>query len=826
MMHPTTENNAPQPFSFAEVVLPLFLPNTLTYAVPQEMAAGLKTGVRVEVQLGKSRHYAGIVFRLHGDKPSYPTKSIIQQLDHEPVVSESQLRLWQWISEYYCCTLGEVMIAALPAHLKLSSESILQRKTNTTVDLQELNDREYLLAEALEIKERLTMQEVQEIIGSSNYYPHIKSLVDKGIATVWENMKESFKSKTEDFVLLEARFRNEAELEKLLNEWKSAPKQLDLLLAYLHFEKTEGSVSRKSLLSKSGASAAILNGLIAKNILRIENREVDRLMHVPKKLEIDFTFSAAQQKAWDCLHDEMAEKRVTLLHGVTGSGKTLMYIQLMADCIRAGTQCLYLLPEIALTSQIIRKLQQRLGGHVGIYHSRFNANEKLELWKKVANGEVSIIVGARSALFLPFQNLKLVIVDEEHDSSFKQQEPPPRYHARDASIVLASFVDAKVVLGSATPALETFHNAQEQKYGYVKLGNRYGDLELPDIRIIDLKTLTEAKKGKIILSEEVMAALENALKARKQAIVFQNRRGYTPYQQCKTCGWIPRCQHCDVSLTWHKSTRQLHCHYCGSRYSVPTVCGQCGRTEFMHRKFGTEQLEEILEASFPKAHVARMDTDSVRGKYSHERIIRDFEDNKIDILTGTQMVVKGLDFEDVTLVVVPDGDGLFRFADFRSAERGFQMIEQVSGRAGRKNEKGRVYLQVFDLNNPVLPLLQQHDYESFYAHELGVRKEFNYPPFTRLIRLQCRHREEAASWNSAAYLADLLRPAYGKWLNGPYAPPVSKIRNQYLTELLLKMPVNSKLLEAVKLSIREKIIYVNQQDAWKKVHVLIDVDPQ
>ncbi len=824
-MEDKTADKSPEDHHFAEVVLPLFLPNTLTYSIPPTFSGKIIPGIRVDVQLGKSKRYAGIVFRLHNDKPSYPTKAVIQPLDEIPVVGKNQLRLWQWISDYYCCTLGEVMIAALPAHLKLTSESILQRNAGDVFDYQQLNDREYLLAEALELKDRLTMTEVQQIIGSTNHYAAVKGLVEKGIATVWENMKESFKTKTEDFVILAPEYRNETQLEALLNEWRSAPKQLDVLLAYLHFEKTEGSVSRKALLTKTGSTPAVLKGLVAKNILLIENREVDRLIHGPKKIEIDFEFTVVQQEAFDRLKQSLDEKNVTLLHGVTGSGKTLFYIQLMADAIRAGKQCLYLLPEIALTSQIVRKLQQRLGGHVSIYHSRFNANEKLELWKKVSNGEISVIIGARSALFLPFLNLDLIIIDEEHDASFKQQEPPPRYHARDTAIMLSQFEQVKVILGSATPAVETFFNAKEKKYGYVRLDQRYGELELPEVRLVDLKKLTEAKKGKIILSDEVLVALENALKKKKQSIVFQNRRGFTPYQQCRTCGWIPRCQHCDVSLTLHKSTRQLHCHYCGSRYSVPSACGSCGRTEFMHRKFGTEQLEELLEASFPKAHVARMDTDSIRGKFSHERIIRDFEAKRIDILTGTQMVVKGLDFEDVSLVVVPDGDGLFRFSDFRSSERGFQMIEQVSGRAGRKNEKGLVYLQVFDMQNPLLPVLQSHDYHAFYEREIAIRREFFYPPFSRLIRIQCRHSQEAISLNSAVYLSDMLKQKFAGYVNGPYAPPVAKIRNQYLTDILLKLPRNVTLIREAKLAIREKIYYVNSQPAWKKVHVLVDVDP-
>jgi primosomal protein N' (replication factor Y) len=831
MPHPTDTNQqlfpTEKPSLFADVIVPLYLPKTLTWSVPSSMALMVKQGCRVEVQVGKSKRYAGIVKKVHHEIPGkYEVKSILSVLDETPVVTQQQLQLWEWIASYYCCSEGEVMIAALPSHLKLSSESVIQYNEFHAVVLHDLSDKEYLIAEALEIKQQLSLAEIQTLLDSHYVYPVVKKLVEKGIATVWESLQEKYKEKTETYVTLSPLYRNEAALEDLVNSWSKAPKQLDLLLAFLHFERTEGQVVKPALLKKAGASTAVLDGLVSKGVLQLEKRSVDRLPQMAKEIDLAIEFSEPQQVALESLRKQIQTHAVTLLHGVTGSGKTQLYIQLIADTIRKGHQCLYLLPEIALTSQIVRKLRQHLGGYVGIYHSKFNPNERLELWNKVLSGEIQVVLGARSALFLPFNNLQLVIIDEEHDSSFKQYDPAPRYHARDAAIFYASIWNAKVLLGSATPSIETYHNCETGKYGLVTLSERYGDLELPSMELIDLKQVPDARKGKVILSPIMKDAIDHTLLAGKQVIVFQNRRGYSPYQICNVCGWIPRCEHCDVSLTFHKSTQKLHCHYCGASYPPAKTCEACGSHQFRQKSFGTEQLEESLEQAFPNHAVARMDTDSVRGKNSHENLIRQFEEQRVHILAGTQMVVKGLDFDHVGLVCIPDADGIMRFADFRASERAFQLIEQVSGRAGRKGEKGKVLVQLFDTGNPVITFARNHDYQGFYQQESEQRKLFHYPPFTRLIMLECRHKDHLTSWKASESLAAMLRMKYAQHITGPAEPPVNRIRNLYISEILLKLPRNSEYLAEVKKYIFECIAEMLHQPDYKAVFVSIDVDPQ
>ncbi len=810
---------------FADVIVPLYLPKTLTWQVPDEWLEQVKPGCRVEVQVGKQKRYAGIVKRLHQNAPvGFDAKPIIQVLDETPVVTDIQLTLWNWIANYYMCSEGEVMLAALPTHLKLSSETILQYNEDHGLDLTELNDREYLLAEALEIKQELKMNEVQKLLDTAHVMPVVKKLIEKRICTAWEAMQEKYKEKMETFVHLNPLYNDESELEKLVNDWKKAPKQLDLLLAYLHFSRTEGEVTRSGLLKKANVSSAILDGLVKKQVLVQESRSIDRLPALPKQIELNFTLSAKQQTALDELKGKFEQTPVCLLHGVTSSGKTQIYLHLVAEEIRKGNQCLFLLPEIALTAQIIRKLRNHLGGHVAVYHSKFNPNERVELWNKVRTGEVQVILGSRSALFLPFQKLSLIVVDEEHDSSYKQQEPPPRYHARDAAVFYASGIKAHVLLGSATPSLESYFNAQQGKYGLVELGERYGEVELPTIELVDMKSIPPKERKGMIITPAFRQAMEDTIKAGKQVIVFQNRRGYTPYQICATCGWIPKCSQCDVSLTFHKSTHKLQCHYCGTSYPLVKTCAQCGHQNFLQRSFGTEQLQEVLQEQLPEATIARMDTDSVKGKHSHDNLIRQFEDQKIDVLAGTQMVVKGLDFDHVGLVGIPDADGILHFADFRVNERAFQLIEQVSGRAGRKGEAGRVIIQLNDTQHPLLPLLMAHDYKSFYTGEIKSRKEFFYPPFSRLIALKAKHKEKHTCDRAIEFIVTYLNQRYRGYIIGPSEPGIGRVRNLYIMECLLKLPPNSKILNDCKSYIREAITEMLVHEEFKRVWITADVD--
>lgn len=813
---------------FAEVIIPLALPKNYTWAVPDHLQQQVKPGARVEVVLGKNKKYAGIVKRLHSVKPTaFEAKDILNVLDSEPIVFEQQLQLWEWIAHYYMCTEGEVMAAALPAHFKLSSETILVFNDEFGDNFSSLDHDEYLVAEALLIKKELKLTEVQQLLDSSHVYPVIKRLIEKKVCFVWESLKETYSPRKETFVLLNPQYDNEDALSQLLNEDKKlqrAEKQMELLLAYLHLVKTQGEVTRPELLKKSGASDAQLKGLVDKNILWLEKRLVDRLRYLPRDINIDFTLTAAQQKSFDELAQQMSEKPVCLLHGITASGKTQVYIRLIERFVRQGKQVLYLLPEIALTSQIIRRLQKHFGGYIGIYHSRFNQNERVEIWNKVKTGELKIVLGARSSVFLPFSDLGLVVVDEEHDASYKQQEPAPRYNARDTAVYYASLFNANVLLGSATPSLESYYNVQTNKYGISTLRERFGGIQLPSIDIVDTKKILRTDKNKIMISPDLQAAIEKTLKDKKQVILFQNRRGYSPYQICKVCGVIPHCKYCDVSLNYHKNTNKLHCHYCGTVYPVATTCEACGSHHFLQTNFGTERIEEQLEEMFPDARIARMDIDSIRGKTAHDNLIQLFEQNRLDMLVGTQMVVKGLDFENVNLVGILDADSLLNFADFRVDERAFQLMEQVSGRAGRKDQRGHVMIQASQTQHPVLQFVQQHDYDLFYQREIEGRKLFFYPPFSRIILITFKHKIKEVCAAAAEAMAMALRPGYEKYLIGPAEPVVNRVRNQFLMELLIKLPKDAKTINLCKKVIHDQVAVLHNDKRFRSVVILPDVD--
>lgn len=782
-------------------------------------------GCRVEVNLGKSKKYAGVVKRLHDEKPEFfETKDVLNVLDAEPVVFEEQLKLWEWIASYYMCSEGEVMAAALPAHFKLSSETILVYNEEYGDDFSSLDHDEYIVGEALLIKKELTLSEVQELLDSHNVYPVITRMIQKKVCYVWEALKQTYAPKKDTFVLLNPAFDNEEKLSDLLNNWTKAPKQMELLLSYLHLIKTEGEVSKSSLLKKSGASEAQLKGLVEKNILRTEKRIIERIKYLPKNVAIDFELTEIQQYAFEQVKELLQVKSVCLLHGVTSSGKTNIYIRLIEEFIKQGKQVLYMLPEIALTSQVIRRLQKHFGGYIGIYHSKFSQNERVEIWNKVKNGELRVILGARSSVFLPYQNLGLIICDEEHDSSFKQQEPAPRYNGRDAAIYFASLFGAKTLLGSGTPSIESYYNATTGKYGLVELLQRFGDLKLPPIQFVDTRSIIQKDKSKIILSPALIEAVKEVIERGKQVILFQNRRGYAPYQVCSVCGWIPQCKYCDVSLTYHKLSNKLVCHYCGTTYPPVHTCAACGSDKFVQRNFGTEKIEEQLQEIFPEAKVARMDIDTVKGKNAHDVLIQQFEQKRIDILVGTQMVVKGLDFDNVDLVGILDADGLLHFADFRVHERAFQLMEQVSGRAGRKEETGKVLVQTSQPQHPLLQIVQQHDYKMMFAEELKKRKEFAYPPFSRIIHLTFKHKFKEVVERAAVHYTNTLKNKYGNYIVGPAEPVIGRIRNQYLMELLLKLPRDGKTIIQCKKDLLEQIAVLHQDKSFRSVTVVADVD--
>jgi primosomal protein N' (replication factor Y) len=810
---------------YAEVIIPSALPKNYTWSVPAHLQESVRPGCRAEVNLGKAKKYAGIVKKLHHDKPElFETKDILNVLDTEPVVLEEQLKLWEWLASYYMCSEGEVMAAALPAHFRLSSETILVFNEEYGDNFSALDHDEYIVAEALLIKKELDLSEVQQLLDSPNAWPVINRLINKKVCHVWEALKQTYSPKKETYIVLNPEYSNEDKLSDLLNKWTRAPKQMELLLSYLHLIKTEGEVTKTALLKKSGASEAQLKGLVEKNILKTEKRVVDRIKYLPKSVTIDFELTEVQQKAFETIKEKLANKDVCLLHGVTSSGKTNIYIKLIEEYIRQGQQVLYMLPEIALTSQVIRRLQKHFGGYIGIYHSKFSQNERVEIWNKVKSGELRVVLGARSSVFLPFQNPGLVICDEEHDTSYKQQEPAPRYNGRDAAIYFASLFGAKTLLGSGTPSVESYYNASTNKYALVELLQRYGDLKLPPVEFIDTRKIIQKDKSKIILSPPLVEAVNEVISKNKQVILFQNRRGYAPYSVCSVCGWIPQCKYCDVSLTFHKLTNKLVCHYCGTNYPPVHSCAACGSDKFVQRNFGTEKIEEQLQETFPDARVARMDIDTVKGKNAHDVLIQQFEQKRIDILVGTQMVVKGLDFDNVDLVGILDADGILHFADFRVNERAFQLIEQVSGRAGRKEETGKVLVQTSQPQHPVLQLVQQHDYKTFFKLELESRKQFAYPPFSRIIHLTFKHKLKEVVERAAYHYTNALKNKYGNYLVGPAEPVIGRLRNQYLMELLIKLPRDGKTINLCKKDLQEQAAIMHQDKSYRSVTVVADVD--
>jgi primosomal protein N' (replication factor Y) len=810
---------------YAEVIIPLALPKNYTWEIPESLREQVSIGCRVEVNLGKNKRYAGVVKKISSEKPvNFETKEIINVLDPVPVVQPYQLSFWEWMADYYMCTEGEVMAAALPAHFKLSSETVIVFNEEYGDDFSALENEEYLIAEALLMKQQLRLTEVQQILDVSHVYPIVNRLIGKKVCFVWESLKQTFNPKKESFVLLNPEYDNEDNLSALLNNWSRAPKQMELLLAYLHLLRTQGEVTKSELLKKSDASDAQLKGLVEKDILRIEKRSVDRMRFAPRDVQVDFELTPAQEEAFKKIGECFQTKQVTLLHGITSSGKTHVYIKLMEQYIRKGHQVLYLLPEIALTSQIIRRLQKHFGGYIGIYHSKFSQNERVEIWNKVKTGELKIVLGARSSLFLPFHDLGLIICDEEHDTSYKQQDPAPRYNGRDAAIYMASITRSKVLLGSATPGLETYHNAKSDKFGLVELLERFREVKLPDIEIVDTRAVARKPGEKVMFSPQLLDTIREVTSRNKQVILFQNRRGYSPYQICMVCGWIAQCRNCDVSLTYHKHSNKLKCHYCGNIYPPAAACEACGSDKLVQKNFGTEKIEETLDAELGGPKVGRMDFDTIRNKNAHDVLIQQFEQKKIDVLVGTQMVVKGLDFDNVDLVGIVDADGLLNFADFRVNERAFQLMEQVSGRAGRKDGKGRVIIQTVNPGHPVLLHVAHHDYVGMYLEEIEKRKQFFYPPFSRIIHLHFRHKERDVVTDAAHVFANALQHVYGKYIVGPAEPVINRVRNMFLMELLIKLPRDAQFIAQCKKDIFKETVKLHSEKRFRQVVVIPDVD--
>jgi primosomal protein N' (replication factor Y) (superfamily II helicase) len=819
---------------FVDVILPLAVNTTFTYRVPFELNDFAQPGVRAVVPFGKAKLYTGIIVQVHQKAPEkYQSKYVESILDEHPIIRSTQLKIWKWISDYYMAPLGDVMNAALPGNFKLGSETKIVLHPDAEFNSDHLTDREYQIYEALEIQGELTLKDVSEIVSIKTIQPVIKSLIDKRVVITVEELQQKYAPKTQLFVVLSQDYCTELELEALTNalsDSKRKEKQLDALLLLLKHGGFKDGIAYpvpRKILEDHGASLSSLNTLEKEGVVEIRRMEISRIQEFEGKLIARKTLSDDQARALEEIQTNFKEKDVVLLHGVTGSGKTEVYVELIQEQINQGRQVLFLIPEIALTTQLIDRLTKYFGDRVGVYHSRFNQNERIEIWNELLKGDnrrYSIIVGARSAVFLPFENLGLIIVDEEHESSFKQYDPNPRYNGRDVAIVLRSLFDAKVLLGSATPSFESYFNAKSGKYGLVNLHKRFGNILLPEIMTANLKREKRDKTMRSEFSSFLMEHMEKALSNKEQIILFQNRRGYTPLWNCEVCGWTPECKSCDVSLTYHKHKNVLSCHYCG--YYTPPMgsCPSCGSNRLKMVGFGTEKIEDELSILFPSARIHRLDLDTTRQKDSYQRIISDFENREIDILVGTQMVTKGLDFDNVSLVGILDADNMLRRPDFRAFERSFQLMSQVAGRAGRKSKQGTVVIQTMDPDNWVIQKVMNHDFVSMYENEIIERKNFFYPPFSKMILLTLKHKNENSLGGMADEFALSLKSVFGDRVIGPEFPPVRRIQNNYLKVIRIKIEREASQMK-VKRIIRDKIDHFYSSPMNKSCRINIDVDP-
>ncbi|MDL2296735.1 primosomal protein N' [Bacteroidales bacterium OttesenSCG-928-B11] len=831
---------------FVDVLLPLPLPGYFTYRIPHDFSSEVKFGTRVVVPFGKSKLYSALVVRVHTDAPKQVnTKYILALIDEQPVVSEKQFELWQWLSHYYMCEIGEVMAIALPSALKIASETKIMLSPEFDGDISTFMPREISVVEALSYRSAVTVDEMAKIAGVQKIIPVIKSLVEKGAVITDEEIRDPYKPKVENYLSLTNNFTNEQAFYKLLDDLgksKRNAKQVDLLLSFfmqLQERKEEDkpinfalSLPKKEILTRANVSPSRVETLITKGFLKEEQVKVSRLSSYDSYDETaNIALSEEQQVAMRQILSQFEDKQTVLLHGVTGSGKTEIYIKLIDKVLSEGKQVLYLLPEIALTSQIVNRLRRYFGDRVGVYHSRFNEFERVEIWNKVLNpddfsqesSKYQLILGARSALLLPYQNLGLIIVDEEHDASYKQYDPAPRYHARDSAIVLANMHNAKTLLGTATPSLESYYNAKQGKYGLVELTKRYAESMLPEIWLVDLVKATRQKKIEGHFSQFLIEHIEQALANKEQVIIFQNRRGFALRLFCNTCQTMPMCIHCDVSLTYHKRSSLLKCHYCGYAIEVPSECPTCHSKDIEMKGFGTEKVEDFLQERFPEARIARMDLDTTRSKTGYQKIIADFENQQTDILVGTQMVTKGLDFDRVSVVGILNADNLLSYPDFRSFERAFQTLAQVSGRAGRKQIPGKVIIQSYNTAHPALEYVVGNDYQAMYNHQMAERQQFKYPPCNRLIKLTLKHHKEEYVTAAGNELALLLQQAFPGRILGPEFPLVSRIQNQYLKDFWIKLDKNQQL-DIEKAKLKALIEHFRSHSQYKSVRVVVNVD--
>lgn len=817
--------------TYVTVILPMALPKPYTYFVPEEFIKAIQLGIRVEVQFGRGKStrgklYTALVIDIHQTAPEgYQPKAILSVIDEEPIVYPQQIKLWEWIANYYCCTVGEVMNAALPANLKLSSETRLMVSPLFDGDFTDLNNKEYLIAEALSIQEEISIEDVRKILDQKTVYPLIKSLLEKNIVYLKEDLKHKYKPKKIACVRLVEPYISQPELlSEAFEKLSRSNRQVEALMAYIQASKKQTFVRKQDIYNLTNVDSSVLKAIVKKGIFEFYDKEVSRLGGYEDEIVEAFDLADQQTNALSQINTLFEEDKVVLLHGVTGSGKTRVYIELMQQAIERGEQVLYLLPEIALTAQIIARLQKIFGDQISVYHSRLNNNERVEIWKSVFGGQ-PFVVGARSTLFLPFSNLGLIVVDEEHDPSYKQNDPNPRYSGRDVAVYLSRLYQSKIILGTATPSIESYHNVKMKKYGLVEMPERFGGLQLPEIIIADAKAELKQRKLQSHFTTVLLKELKEALERGEQAILFQNRRGYAPTYRCQTCGWHSECIHCDVSLTYHKFHHKLKCHYCGYQTPLAAACPACGDKQLTLQGFGTEKIEDELKIYLPEAKIGRMDLDTVRSKNAHAKLINDFEEKRLNILVGTQMVTKGLDFENVGVVGVLSSDQLLQFPDFRATERGFQLMLQVSGRAGRKHKRGKVVIQAFNTTSPVLREVIENDFQAFFQREIQERQEFKYPPFYRLVQITLKHKKPQVLNDGTKIFAITLKKHLGDWVIGPAIPYVSRVRGFYLLDFLIKLPRDAQKIAFAKKVIAEATHEMQSASGFSGVRVNVDVDP-
>lgn len=820
---------------FADVILPLPLEGNFTYSLPKSFSNLVQVGCRIIVPFGTAKYYSAIVVKLHDIIPPYPTKEAMELLDSSPIVTTAQLKLWQWIADYYLCTIGDVYKAALPSGLKLESESSVMYNEEFIAD-NTLTPSEEKIIQILEEDTVQTLSSLQKKTGIKNILPVIKRLLDKNAIRIKEEVKRTYKPRLATYVRISETFFNESKLNETLTQLKRSAKQADLLMRYaslagisaalaLQNKELLKEITKQELIENAACTPSVLKALCQKGVLELYQKPIGRIaqQYLPTELVIQ-PLSEDQTRAKDEIKAAWKQHDVCLLHGVTSSGKTEVYIHLIKEVIEAGRQVLFMLPEIVLTAQLTDRLKRVFGDRLGVYHSRYPDAERVEVYQKMlSDSPYDIIVGVRSSVFLPFRNLGLIIIDEEHETSFKQQDPAPRYQARNVALILAKTSNAKTLLGSATPSLESYSNAKTGKYGLVLLEKRYGNVQLPQIEVVNMREMAKKKMMVGPFTPQLIERIRQALQQQKQVILFQNRRGYAPMMECKTCGWTPRCQKCDVSLTLHRNMRQLTCHYCGASYPIPQKCPNCEEQHLMSRGYGTERIEDCLQEIFPTARIARMDLDTTRSRQHYEQIISDFQHFKTDILVGTQMVTKGLDFERVSVVGILNAGTMLNQPDFRSYEHAYQMMEQVAGRAGRKDEQGYVILQTQDVEASAIQQVVRHDYIAMYEEQMQERSLFNYPPHCRLIYVYLKHRDERVLDNLSRDYANLLIKIFGQRILGPDTPPIAKVQMMYIRKIIVKIELTASMAEARK-RLREIQQYVTGLPQYKSSLIYYDVD--